>query len=200
MVTYKNWTLKGTWWECCIREGQCPLWFGRDLWEEAGLCTSFQTYRIEEGRIQNVDMKGIAIIHVLFGIGPKMADFVEGVEEGAAYISDNASDEQRRLLESFVTKHLHVKTWRKVLGVKFVKIDISEKKGTYHVTMPFGEQKMSLTVGADGKNPVRMENVASALSNIRVCNTDLWKYHDYGRNLEFHNTSGGIADFVFSGD
>jgi hypothetical protein len=81
MATRKDCTLRGTWWEGCIREGQCPLCFGRDLWAEAGQCTSFQTYEIEEGRVQGVDMKGIRVIHVFFGIGPKMTDMLNGIKE-----------------------------------------------------------------------------------------------------------------------
>jgi hypothetical protein len=45
-----------------------------------------------------------------------------------------------------------------------------------------------------------MENAQNpALSNIRFCNTDVWKYNDYGKKLEFHNTSGEIADFAIKG-
>ena len=56
---------------------------------------------------------------------------------------------------------------------------------------------MSLTVGGDGKNPVRIENPAMPfIHNVRVCNTRFWKYHDYGKNLEYHDTSGAIADFT----
>jgi hypothetical protein len=37
------------------------------------------------------------------------------------------------------------------------------------------------------------------LSNVRFCNTRLWKYHDYGRNLEYRHTSGQVADFALKG-
>jgi hypothetical protein len=64
--------------------------------------------------------------------------------------------------------------------------------------MPYGEQKMSLTVGGDKKNPIRMENPnAPAFSNVRFCNTEFWNFHDYGKALEFHNTSGVMANFGF---
>ena len=86
---------------------------------------------------------------------------------------------------------------RKFLGLKYVKIDISQKNGTNHTTMPFGEQKISLTVGGDGKNPIGITNGPSYLTNIKICSTDLWNYHDYGRNVEYHNTSGGMADFCY---
>jgi hypothetical protein len=199
MTTQKNWTLKGTLYECCRTEGHCPLWFRRDLWGEP--CVNLMTFDIKEGQVQNVDMRGIMMIRHQDGIGPKYADFMKSIKEVALYISDNATDEQREILETFVTKHMGAEKAGKCLGVKVVRIDISKKNGTYHITMPFGEQKLSLTVGRDGKNPIRMENPWQPyLNNIKFCNTEVWKYHDYGKNLEFHGTCGVIADFDFQGE
>ena len=195
----KAWALRGNYYECCRMEGQCPIWFGRDLWKEP--CTNLATYQIQEGQIQDVDMKGIVIIHHRNGIGPKFTDYMmKGVKEGVVYISDNATDEQREVLKSFVRNHLGAERWRKCLGVKFVKVNITEENSSYYVTMPFGEQKLSLTVGGDGKNPIALVNPwNTGLSNVKFCNTDFWKYHDYGKSLEFHNTSGAIANFAFGG-
>jgi hypothetical protein len=195
MNNRKDWALKGTFYECCrVLDGHCGLWFNRELPQA---CANLLTYQIKEGQIQNVDMKGIIITCHMDGIGPKPADLAKGVKEGAAYISENATDQQRKILEPFVMEHLEGRMWRKRLGIRYVKIDISEENGTYRITMPFGELEMSLTVGGDGKNPVRIENPAMPfLSNVRVCNTRFWRYHDYGKNLEYHNTSGAVADFT----
>ena len=192
----KDWTLEGVFYECCrVEDGHCGLWFGRDL---PRACANMETYQLSGGRIQGVDMKGVVIMQHQEGIGPKGADMRGGAEAGAAYISDRANNEQRAVLEEFLKTNLGIKPWKKILGIKVVKIDIQEEKGTYNITMPFGEQKMSLTVGGDYKNPMRLENAHNpGFSNIRFCNTRGWKYHDYGKELEFHNTSGVMADFVF---
>ena len=192
----KIWELKGVFYECCrVEDGHCSLWFGRDL---PRACANMATYQITEGHIQNIDMKGIVITQHQEGIGPKVADMAKGAQEGASYISDNANEKQRGVLESFLKTNLGIRPWKKNLGVKYVKIDIRENKGIYHITMPYGEQKMALTVGGDKKNPIRMENPNSpAFSNVRFCNTEFWNFHDYGKTLEFHNASGVMADFVF---
>jgi len=57
MASQKTWALKGVFYECCRKEGHCPLWFGRDLWEEP--CVNLATYEIREGQIDGIDMKGI---------------------------------------------------------------------------------------------------------------------------------------------
>ena len=89
----KNWSLKGTFYECCrVDDGHCALWFGRDLPRP---CANMETLQITEGHIQNVDMKGVVIMLHQEGIGPKAADMANGAAEGAAYMSDNVTDEQR---------------------------------------------------------------------------------------------------------
>ena len=195
MTTGKNWALKGTFFECCrVLDGHCGLWFGRDL---PNACTNLETYEIKEGQIQNVDMKGIILMFHQDGIGPTVAELMKGAREGAAYISDNITDEQRKVLESFIKRYIDNKGWQKSLGYKFVKIDLSEENGTYHISMPFGEVEMSLAIGGDRKNPMRLENPQMPfISNAKFCNTHFWKYHDHGKNLEYHNTSGATADFV----
>lgn len=199
-----TWALKGVFYECCRIEGQCPLWFGRDLWEEP--CVNLATHEIKEGQVDGVDMKGIIVIYFQDGIGPKASDVYsgKGIENGAVYISENATAEQRRVLEPFVTAHLYAEVkWgaTKVLGIKFVNIEINKDDSTYHIVMPFGEQHLTLTVGGDMKTSIGMVNPKDTTrSNIKFCNADLWKYNDFGRNLEFHNTCGAICDFTSQGN
>jgi hypothetical protein len=197
MNNQQSFHLQGTFYECCLTEGHCPIWFGRNRWQDP--CTNLATYQIREGHINNVDMKGIIIIYFDDGIGPNYADLAKGngVQEGAVYISDRTSPEQKQILTQFVTSHLWGTRWSKNLGVKFVNIEVKEKNGSCSIVMPFGEQRITQTIGGDGKTPIRMENPKNKMySNIKFCNTDLWKYNDFGRNLEFHNTSGVIADFI----
>ena len=207
MPPKENWKLKGRFFECCIQSGHCALWFGRDLTGEA--CKNFATFQIEEGHIDNVDMKGIIIIHRADGIGPKCEDLDPskggGMEEGAAYVSDNATKEQRKVLEPFVRNHLGAELWKTCLGVKFVKIEITEEKGIYHITYPFGEGKQTPAIGGDGKNYMRLENptrynLVVLPINCIFCNTLFWKYDDYGKHLEYHNTSGCMANFDCKGN
>ena len=98
LASQKTWALKGVFYECCRMEGHCPLWFGRDLWEKP--CANLATHEIKEGQIDGIDMKGIIVTYFQDGIGPKASDVYggNGIKEGAVYISDNASAEQRSVL------------------------------------------------------------------------------------------------------
>ena len=199
-MTEQKWILKGVFYECCRTNGHCPIWLGRDLHIP---CVNLGTFEVTEGQIQGVDMKGIIFTLHCDGIGPKVADWAPGrpgAKEMAVYVSDIATEEQKKILEPFLTTHLWADRSQKCLGVKFVKIEIKEENGTYHITNPYCEQHMALTVGGDKQTPIRMENPRNpALSNVKFCNTQGWRYRDFGKNLEFHQTSGAIADFELSG-
>jgi hypothetical protein len=191
--------MKGVWYEACASEGQCPYYFSRDRDEP---CKSFQVFQIKEGQIDNVDIGGVLVITVADLYSPKFADLLAKGGEGGIYISNTATEEQKKVLEPFLANNVPgTLLVRKPLGVRFVDINLSQEDNTYHITMPYGEAKLSLTVGADGKNPVRLDNCIFSMffPDIRICNTHFWKYNDFGKNWEFVNRSGVIADFVMQG-
>lgn len=199
MSLQDSWSLKGVFYECCRMEGHCPLWFGRDLWDKP--CTNLITYQITEGHVGNLDMEGINIIIEQTDIGPRFVDLDKPNKEGAIYISDTVSKEQKKVLEEFTKSNLRTDRWKRNLGTKFVNISLQQSGKTYHIIMPFGEQHLTLTTGGDGKTPVRIENAAlTFVTNIKAANADFWKYHDYRKNMEYHNTSGLVADFAFHGN
>jgi len=193
------WKMKGVWYEGCAAEGHCPMYFGRDM--EAP-CKSFQVFQIKEGKIDNVDIGGILVIMVVDLFSPKFADLMARGGEGGIYISETATEEQRRVLEPFLANNVPgLLLVRKPLGIRFVDINLRQEDSTYHITMPYGELKLSLTVGGDFKNPQRLENSIYSMffSDIKICNTHLWKYNDFGKSWEFKNRSGVIADFNLQG-
>lgn len=194
-----NWNVKGTWYEACAAEGLCSMYFGRDLEKP---CKSFQLFQINEGKIHDVDISGVLVILVIDLYSPEAADLLLKGGEGGIYISNATTDEQRKYLEPFFVNNVpSMILVRKSLGVKYVDINLSQEDKTYHVTMPHGEAKLSLTLGGDGKNPQRLENslFSMFLSDIKICNTHFWKYNDFGKNWEFINRSGVIANFDLQG-
>ena len=190
-----SWNAKGIWYEGCASEGHCSFYFGRDREES---CKSFQLFQFEEGKIGEVDVSGVLAINVVDLYSNKAADLMVKGGEGGVYISDKTTEEQRKYLEPYFVNNIPGSSLlRKVLGVKFVNIELSQEGNTFHVTMPHGEMKLSYTPGLDGKNPQRLENSPFGIffSDIKICNTHFWKYNDFGRNWDFKNRSGAIAHF-----
>jgi hypothetical protein len=193
------WNMKGIWYEACAAEGHCSFYFGRD---RETPCKSFQLFQIKEGKISDVDIGGILAINVIDLYSNKAAELLAKGGEGGLYISDNATDEQKKYLEPFFSNNVPGGLLlRKVLGTRYVDINIKQEDKTYHITMPYGEMRMTLTTGGDGKNPQRLENSLFSVffKDIKICNTQFWKYNDFGRKWEFVNRSGTIADFDLQG-
>jgi len=194
-----SWNSKGVWYEACASEGHCSFYFGRDREES---CKSFQLFQIDEGKIGEVDISGVLAINVVDLYSNKAMDVMTKGGEGGVYISDKTTEEQRKYLETYFSKNVPGSILlRKVLGIKYVDINLEQEGNTYHVTMPHGEMKLSYTPGLDGKNPQRLENSIFGvfLSDLKICNTHFWKYNDFGRNWEFTNRSGVIASFDLKG-
>jgi hypothetical protein len=189
-----GWKLRGVWYEACAAEGHCPLYFGRDM---ASPCRNFAVYDIREGQINGVDIAGIRIISVADILSTRASEFFTSGKAAAIYVSDNATAEQRPILEAFVATGLP-QSVRELRGVKFVPINIVLDGPSYHITMPFGELKGSLTRGRDRVNPQRIENsLALFLTELRIANTELWRYNDLGRNWEYRNRSGTVGDLAW---
>ena len=193
-----NWNIKGVWYEACAAEGHCSMYFGRDL--EAP-CKSFQLFEIKEGKIHDVDISGVLVIEVIDLFSPKAADLLLKGGEGGIYISESTTEEQRKYLKPFFINNVpSMLLLRNSLGVKYVDISLSQEGNTYYISMPYGEMKSSLTVGYDG-GPQRLENSLfnAFITDIKICNTLLWKFNDFGRNWNFINRSGAIANFDLKG-
>ena len=193
------WNIKGTWHESCAAEGHCPFYFGRDRDEP---CKQFVLYQIDEGQIDGVAISGIPVVTITDLYSEKMADLMTKGGEGAIYISSDATEEQRKVLETFFVDNVPgVGLIRDVLGIKFVDMDFTEEGGTCHLKMPYAEWEASLTPGGDGKNPQRIENSIFSMTFpvLYICNTHYWNYHDFGKSWDFTNRSGARAPFDMKG-
>jgi len=191
-----GWQVRGTYNEACAAEGHCPYYFGRDV---EGGCRYYMVFRIEEGKVNDVDLAGITVIYNGDILYPKYADFMRYGSEGGIYVSDNATEEQRKVLDTLVTTNIGALFMKKNFGVKYVRIEVEETDGTVHFKMPFGEMKQFLVKGLDG-GPIRIENVPMpVLKNLKHCHTPFWTYHDHAKNFEYKDRCETWADFVFEG-
>ena len=192
----KGWKVTGTYNEACAAEGHCPYYFGRDV--ENG-CRYYMVFRIKEGKVDGVDLSGITVIYNGDILYPKFADFMEHGSEGGVYVSDNATEEQRKVLDTLVATNMGALFMKKIFGIKYVKIDVEEKDNTFKIKMPFGEMSQHQMKGLDG-GPIRIENsLLPVLRNLKHCHTSRWNYNDHGKNFEYKNRCGTWADFVFQG-
>jgi hypothetical protein len=190
-----GWQIKGVYTETCASEGHCPYYFGRD---KEGGCRYFMAFRIKEGTVNDVDLSGISVVYLGDLPHSTYADVMEKGSEGAIYISDNATPEQRKVLDILAVNALGGAIMKKVFGIQYVKIDIEEGEDNIHIKIPSGEMKMNLTKSHDG-NPVRLENTTLPfLSNVKAAHTPFWHWSDYNRSYSYKNRCGSWADFIMT--
>lgn len=196
-ILQPGWKVTGTYHETCAQEGHCPFYYGRDC--ENG-CRYFMALRIKEGKVNGVDLSGITVIYGGDVPHKKYADFMANGSVGGVYVSDKATEEQRKVLETLVTTNMGAAFMKKILGVKFVKIEEEVTDDSLTIKMPFGEMKMWQMKGFDG-TPIRIENPAlpPVVKNLKHCHAAYWSIKDYGMNNEYKDRSGTWADFVFEG-
>jgi hypothetical protein len=190
-----NWLIKGLYNEACASEGQCPYYFGRD---KEGGCRYFMAFRIREGMVNGVNLSGVTAVYVGDLPHSAYAEVMEKGSEGAVYISDSATPDQREIMDIIAVQALGGAIMRRVLGLHYVKIDVEEGQDTVHFKMPAGEMKMQLTRSLDG-NPVRIENATLPfLSNIKAAHTPFWNWSGYDRHYDYKNRCGTWADFTMA--
>ena len=190
-----GWQIRGIYNEACASEGHCPYYFGRD---KEGGCRYFMVFRITEGSVAGVDLAGTMAIYLGDLPYSTYAEVMSEGSEGAIYIGDNATPQQRAILDTLAVQALGGALMKRVLGVKYVPIDVAGDESVVTFKMPAGTMRMELTRSGDG-SPVRMENVTIPfLSNVKAAHTHFWNWSDYNRHLEYQNRCGTWADFTMT--
>lgn len=191
-----GWHVEGDYNEACASEGHCPYYFGRD---KEGGCRYFMVFRIKKGTANNIDVSGITVIYVGDLPHSTFAEVLEKGSEGGIYVSDNATPPQREVLDILAVRSLGGGSMmQRVLGLRYVKMDVDEEDGTIHFRMPYGEMKMQVTRSHDG-NPVRLENQTMPfLANVRTAHAPFWHWSDYDRHFDYRNRCGTWAKFAMT--
>jgi hypothetical protein len=189
-----GWQLKGVYNEACASEGHCPYYFGRD---KEGGCRYFMVFRINEGSANGVNLSGITLVYVGDLPHASFSEVLEKGSEGGIYVSDNATPQQREILDILAVSSLGGGSMmQRVLGLKYVKIELDEEDDAVRFSMPYGEMKMHLTRSHDG-NPIRLENQTMPfLSNVRTAHAPFWHWSDYNRHFDYRNRCGTWAEFA----
>ena len=191
-----GWKITGTYNEACASEGHCPYYFGRDV--EEG-CRYFMVFRIKKGCVNDIDLSGIAVVYNGNIRYPKFEDFMQNGSEGSVYVSHNAIDEQRKVLDTLVTTNIGANFMKTIFEVKYEQIETSESDGSFHIKTPFGVMKQNLMKGIEGE-AIRIENCALPnLKKLKVCHTSFWRYRDHRVNFSYKHRCGTWGDFVFEG-
>lgn len=92
--------LEGRLLEVCTCNALCPCWVGED--PDGGTCIGANTYHIDRGQIEGVDVSGLTVTMLNYIPG----NILQGNWRTVMYMDDRATSEQQKALENAFTGKL----------------------------------------------------------------------------------------------
>lgn len=180
--------------EACECEVYCPCVFQKDATLDQ--CRGVIAWRIAEGTYGKTDLKGLQFAAALTKSG-KNLEKVLGHWEGVAYVSDKATDDQKKAVQAILESEFGPAFGK--LEVKTSSIAIQGEPGHYDVSIgKIATVQVSALKGANGQVPV-IENAPSpiVLPKLYCARADVHTYDDGTSKWDFagHNAFYGPFEF-----
>jgi hypothetical protein len=202
MSSKSKWNLKGSYFETCNCEVECPCIFMSA--PSHGDCTFLAAWHIDEGKFNNLNLGGMNVVGVFHSPG----NMFTTKWRASIYIDEKASKDQTQALTqifggqeggapaalaSFVGE---------VAGVKNTRIDYSASGKNRSVRIQkIGEAEIEAIEGQGGSE-VQLQNHPVAVSPgqiATVAKSKKFSFHDLGFDVELSNRSGLYAPFKYDG-
>lgn len=198
------WRVSGRSLDLCSCTMWCPCWLGPDIEPDQGWCAHTFGFEIQEGRSDGVDLSGAIL--ALTGEWP--ANFFLGGGRGRLYLSETATDDQRRELEAIFngTKSGHLQNlWEATidewLPSEVANVAISWGETPTLSVDGFGRATLMPISNGDGKPTIVSGAMSQAGLQIESMNLasskgSRWSDPDF---REWEGSSGNIHEFDWSG-
>jgi hypothetical protein len=184
--------IKGTQVEACECDSVCPCIFNKEASYDQ--CQGWIGLSIKEGSYEGTDLSGISCAAALLHTGKDLGKTM-GKWEGAVWISDGATEAQKKGVTEIIKKEL---------GGAFAKLDFKTAKITWagsgeHWEMAVGgvgEMKITAIKGADGK-VLCVHNSPSpiVMPEYNCCLADSDTFSDGGIKWDYKGRNGGYGPF-----
>jgi hypothetical protein len=199
--------LEGRLLEVCNCNVLCPCWIGED--PDGGTCDAVVAYHVDEGTVDGVDVSG----RTFATIGYIPGNILQGNWKVAAFVDDEATDEQQEALLNVFTGQLggpladFAQLIGEVVSVERAPITftVEEGQGTIRIGSgmnPIVDADMASYMGATQKPTTLQETVFSTIPGSPAYVSKATKYRrnssDYGLkdiDLEGHNAIQGHFKF-----
>jgi hypothetical protein len=196
--------LEGQLLEVCNCNVLCPCWIGED--PDNGTCDAVNTYHIDRGTIEGVDVSGRTLSFLVHIPG----NVLQGNWRVAAFLDDGTTDQQMEAILSVWTGKKGgpvaelVKLVSEVISVERVPIDfaVKEGKGTLRIGS-IAEAEMEPYRGPTGQTTTLNESVFSTIPGSPAWVSKASTYRRQGSkyglvdvDLKNHNAIQGTFRFV----
>jgi hypothetical protein len=193
----ESFQVKGEQFEGCQCDTYCPCVFSKDA--TFGECRALVVWKITEGTCGKTDLAGTSAVIAVTKIG-KNVDKEIGHFEGTVYISEKASEDQRKALTE-VYKGVFGPAFAK-LDFKTADIDIDGEAGNYDMTMgKLAHLKMEPLRGVNGEiTTVSNPPSPIALPTFHYAKATTHTFDDGSNKWDFANRNAFYGNFEHSSD
>lgn len=200
-MSANKWDLKGSYFETCNCEVECPCIFMSD--PSHGDCTVIVTWHIEEGKFNGLNLGGLNVAGVFHSPG----NMLKTKWRAALYLDERASkDQSGALTRIFAGQEGGVPGALagfigEVAGVKSAKIDYLAAGKNRSVKIAGIAEAEIEAIGGQGGAEVQIQNHPLAVSpgNVGVvAKSKKFSVHDLGFEIELSNRTGLYAPFKYS--
>lgn len=198
-----NYELQGSLLEACSCNAPCPCWIGEDPHHKT--CDAFVAYRIDKGKIRDVDVSGLAFTIVAHIPG----NILKGNWQIVVYVSDKATPAQKQAILDAWTGKLGgpladlAKLIGEVKGVHDAPIEfrVAKGKGTLKVGR-WVEGEMAPFTDANG-NPTTLSNtifstIPGSPAYVAKATSHRVNIPEHGMRWSFQNRNAIQGDFRFA--
>jgi hypothetical protein len=195
--------LEGQLLEVCTCKVLCPCWIGEDP-DGDGTCDSVNSWHIDKGRVDGVDVSGLTIA----GVNHIPGNVLKGNWQVVFYVDDKASPEQHTALVDVFTgkrggpmKDL-AGLYGKILAVEKAPITFAVTEGKGHLKIGNGvEAEMEPYKGATGHVTKLQDTAFSTIPGSPAYVSKASRYHvreprlGFAIDLSGHNAIQGTFSF-----
>lgn len=182
--------------EACECDSVCPCVFNKETTYD--MCQGWLGLAIREGSYEGTDLAGVNAAIALLRTGKDLGKTM-GTWEGAVWISDTASEAQRKGVTAIISSTLGGAFAKGKLTFKAAKIAISGTGDHWEMTVGgVGEMKITGIKGADGK-VLAVHNSPSpiVMPEYNCCLADSDTFKDGGITWDYKGRNGGYGPFQF---
>jgi hypothetical protein len=200
-MSISKWELKGSYFETCNCEVECPCIFTSD--PSHGDCTVIVTWHIDEGKFNGLNLGGLNVAGVFHAPG----NMLKTKWRVALYLDDGASKDQAGALTKIFAGQAGGVPGQlasfigEVAGVKNAKIEYAARGKTRSVKIAGIAEAEIEAIEGQGGAEVQIQNhpVAVSPGNVGVvARSKKFSVHDLGFEIELSNRTGLFAPFKYS--
>lgn len=189
-------SIKGEAFEACECDTYCPCVWKKDVTFEQ--CRALVIWNVSEGSYGKTDLKGVTFVLALTKSAKNLVKAM-GSWEGILYVSDKATDDQKKAVVEFASGK-----WGKAfakIDVKSVPVEVKIEAEAKELKMgKIADLKISALKGGNGKVPVIENPPFSLYPKLFCAQAGVHRYDDGTTQWDFSGRNAFYGPFEYKSE